>query len=285
MTANPFADCRARAEYLRRLIDLENELSPLEIWDLWQRRAELPEAIIAPLGRTIKMMMLGAKDLRRFERTTLSENVFLYRGAGGAGQKTLLIGFGGNVNRLMLPTAIFLQFVPDADYDMLLLRDPTRSGYLRGVPGFGDDLVKMADAIRSHVDLGSYREVRCVGTSGGGQVALYMGLLLDARRAVSVGGRHRSLSKKVAAGDGEFTGYELDKFVQNLAPRSTELINLFGAQCERDTEGARSLEKVLPQLKPVTIAALAEHNALAYLLEQGSLSSFFSRILLSETVG
>ncbi|WP_156405469.1 hypothetical protein [Sphingomonas sp. Root710] len=267
------------------MIDLENELSPLEIWDLWQRRAELPEAIIAPLGRTIKMMMLGAKDLRRFERTTLSENVFLYRGAGGAGQKTLLIGFGGNVNRLMLPTAIFLQFVPDADYDMLLLRDPTRSGYLRGVPGFGDDLVKMADAIRSHVDLGSYREVRCVGTSGGGQVALYMGLLLDARRAVSVGGRHRSLSKKVAAGDGEFTGYELDKFVQNLAPRSTELINLFGAQCERDTEGARSLEKVLPQLKPVTIAALAEHNALAYLLEQGSLSSFFSRILLSETVG
>lgn len=285
MTANPFAGCSARAEYLRRLIDLENELSPSEIWALWQDRAALPEAIIAPLGKTIKMMTRGAKGLRRFERTVLSANAFLYRAAGGSGAKTLLIGFGGNVNRLMLPTAVFLQFVPEADCDMLLLRDPTRSGYLHGVPGFGDDLAKMADAIRSHVDLGSYRELRCIGTSGGGQVALYMGLLLNARRAVSVGGRHRSLSKKVAAGDSDLTGHELDAFVRDIGPRHTELINLFGAQCERDIEGARSLEKVLPRLRPVTIADLAEHNALAFLLERGSLPSFFKRILLSETVG
>lgn len=285
MTADPFAGCRARAEYLRRLIDLENELSPSEIWALWQARASLPEAIIAPLGKTIKMMSRGAKELCRFERTVLSANAFLYRAAGGAERKTLLIGFGGNVNRLMLPTAVFLQFIPDADYDMLLLRDPTRSGYLRGVPGFGDDLAKMAEAIRSHVDLDSYRELRCVGTSGGGQVALYMGLLLNARRAVSVGGRHRSLSKKVAVEDSGFTGYELDKFIEDLGTRDTELLNLFGVQCERDIEGARSLEKVLPRLMPVTIADLAEHNALAHLLERGALPGFFKRILFSETVG
>jgi hypothetical protein len=207
-----------------------------------------------------------------------------YRAQGGTNVKTLLIGFCGNANRLMLPIPVFLQFVPEDGYDVLILRDPSRTGYLRGVPGFGGDLVKVAEAIRANVHIGSYREVRCVGTSGGGATALYTGLLLDVRRAVSVGGRHRTLCKRVVEGDSEFSGEEFDFLVQGLGPADTELFNIFGERCERDIEGARSLERYLGRLQPIRVPDLADHNVLAYLLQKGSLPNFFNRILFSENV-
>jgi hypothetical protein len=284
MALNHFADCVGRAEGLRRLIDLENELSPREMSSIWQGRYALPEHIIAPLEKTIKTMARGARQPRAYGRTRISENANYYRAHRGTDSKTLLIAFCGNANRLMLPIPVFLQFVPEDSYDVLILRDPSRTGYLRGVPGFGDDLLKVAKTIRAKIDVASYCEVRCIGTSGGGAAALYTGLLLHARRAVSVGGRHRTVCKRVAEGDSEFTGDEFDVLLQGLGPTDTELFNIFGEHCERDIEGARSLEKYLGRLQPITVRDLAGHNVLAHLLQKGTLPNFFKRILFSGSV-
>jgi hypothetical protein len=90
--------------------------------------------------------------------------------------------------------------------------------------------------------------------------------------------------KRVAEGDSEFTGDEFDVLLQGLGPTDTELFNIFGEHCERDIEGARSLEKYLGRLQPITVRDLAGHNVLAHLLQKGTLPNFFKRILFSGSV-
>jgi hypothetical protein len=72
--------------------------------------------------------------------------------------------------------------------------------------------------------------------------------------------------------------------VRGLGSTDTELFNIFGERCERDIEGARSLERYLGRLQPIRVPDLADHNVLAYLLQKGSLPNFFNRILFSENV-
>lgn len=285
MTINRFENCHSRADYLRRFIDLENELSPFEMQALWQDRQALPDYLMAPLGKTIEMMAAGAPGTRPYMRIPMAANVTLFRAPGARAGKSLLIGFGGNGNRLMLPTPVFLQFIPETSFDVLFVRDPSHFGYLQGVPGFADTLAGVVDEIRARVDLTAYADTRCIGTSGGGSAALYAGLMLEANRAISVCGKHRSLSRHVTGNrneGGAFTGDEFDAMVRDRVDRlTTRLLLVFGEKCPRDVEGAQSLLRYLPRARSITIKRLDDHNALLYLLQRRGLHDFFERFLIN----
>lgn len=250
---------------------------------LWQGRQTLPDYLTGPLRKTIEMMAAGAADARAWIRVPLAANVSLYRAPQSKAGTSLLICFCGNVNRLMVPIPVFLQFIPETMFDVLIVKDPSRLGYLRGVPGFADDLAGVVDQIRARVKLDSYADIRCIGTSGGGSAALYAGLLLAAGRAISVCGKHRSLSRHVA-GDpddgGAFTGDEFDAMVRDhIDGAATELLLVYGGKSQRDIEGARSLMRYLPKARPLVIKPLDDHNALLYLLQTKRLHDFFARFL------
>lgn len=284
-----FSQCRSRADYLRKLIDVENEAAPLEMRELWNCRHELPQDAVTQLQATLDMMAACAPVTRPFVRTPLSPQANLFAWSAPSAHKSLLVCFCGVANRMMLPIPVFLQLVAADRFDVLILKDPTGWGYLRGVPGLGDTLPEVTDAIAARLDLASYADVRCLGVSSGGAAALYAGVLLEAARAVSVGGRHRSLAAK-PQGEGKtgggLTDHEFDQAIRDRATgASTRLIAVFGANAPRDREGAASLRAHLPSCEMRPVADVKNHNVLALLLKNGALQSFLDDVLFSPGCG
>lgn len=256
---------------------------------LWQGGQALPDYLMAPLRKTIEMMAAGAADARPYIPTPIAPNVTLFGAPGAAQGKSLLICFCGNVNRLMVPIPVFLQFIPETLFDVLIVKDPSRLGYLQGVPGFAGTLSEVVDRIGAQIRLDSYADIRCIGTSGGGSAALYAGLLLGANRAISVCGKHRSLSRHTTGGGGDgdaFTGEEFDAMVRDrVDSAATLLLLVYGGKSQRDIDGARSLMRYLPKARPLSIKPLDDHNALLYLLQTKRLHDFFARFLFDGLAG
>lgn len=251
---------------------------------LWRDRHDLPDYLIAPLQKTVEMMADGRASGRPYLRIALATNVQLYRAAGPRIGKSLLVCFCGNVNRLMVPIPVLLQFIPETMFDVVIVKDPSRQGYIHGVPGFADSLAAAVDAIGTRINLAAYADIRCIGTSGGGSAALYAGLLLGASRAISVCGRHRSLPNRAAGEpDGEtFTGFEFDDMVRDrIEDAATRLLLVFGQKYPRDVEGAQSLKRYLPKAQAIAIKPLDDHNALLYLLREKKLRGFLERFLFN----
>lgn len=256
----------------------------MEMREAWNARQALPHAAVAQLQATIGLMDECSATTRPFARTPLSPQANFFACHAHRAPKSLLVCFCGVANRMMMPVPVFLQLVPEDRFDVLVLKDPAGLGYLRGVPGLGGDLRQVAQAIASRLDCGSYADVRCLGVSGGGAAALYAGLLLQAERAVSVCGSHRSLASGPrgagpAAGP---TGHEFDALTAGRAGNgATRLVAVFGAQSARDREGAASLKEYLPACEMMAVANLADHNVLAGLLKNGALKAFLAEVLFS----
>jgi hypothetical protein len=284
MADNPFSDCATRADHLRRFIDLENELAPAEMFEIWQNRKSYRDEIASLAEKNLVRMKPGASYIRPYRREKIAANVIFYAAPGkAAGARSLLICFCGIVNRLMLPIPVFLQFIPETLLDVVILRDPTGSGFIRGVPGFGRDLPEVMKKLESSVNFASYRDIRCFGTSSGGGPALYTGFMVDAERAVSICGRHRSLPARVSETLKQpegFNGYEFDTMIRDTpGAAGTKLFAVYGKLSRYDAEGAQSLKDRLPACRLVAVKHLADHNVLLYLLDKGELTGFMNDIV------
>lgn len=267
-----------RADYIRRLIELQGELTPGDMVAIWEDRESLPDYIVEQLTREITWMGYGAPQPRPWLRMSLSANVNLYRGLGGGGPKSLLLCFCGSGNRMMVPLPSFLQHLPETDVDVIVVRDPSRHHYLQGIPGFAATLSEFVDEVARRIDLDGYTDLRCLGVSAGGAPALYAGLMLGAERALSVCGRHPSLDGTLPP-SGDYDAM----LAERGGPGDTRLFAFYGEENRRDRQGTRALMARLPAIQPVSIKNLAGHNALFHLLEKRELGNFFRRFLLSRT--
>jgi len=265
-----------RAEYIRRLIELQGELTPGDTLEIWKDRQSLPDYIVERLDRELLWMSYGAPRPRLWRRQELSTNVNLYSGSGGDGPKSLLLCFCGLANRMMVPLSAFLQHLPETEVDVVVVRDPSRHHYKMGVPEFADSLETFVDRLAERIDLSSYADLRCLGVSAGGASALYAGLMLGAERALSVCGRHPSLDEPLPP-SGDYDAM----LAGRSTPGATRLFAFYGEENRRDRQGTRALMAHLPAIQPVSIKGLSGHNALFHLLETRELGNFFQRFLLA----
>jgi hypothetical protein len=185
-----FAACRTAADFYRVQIEAENILSPAEVAAL--DPAELPPPAAAWQARLSGMMGQVAPAVQAFRRRDLSDHASFFEGAGDAGAgRCLVVGFTGIALRMNVPAPVFLQALPAAACDVVILRDPGRAAFLAGVPGYAPDLPALAERLAADLPGGRHPGGwRCIGTSAGGAAALYFGRLAGARRAVSVDGGH-----------------------------------------------------------------------------------------------
>jgi hypothetical protein len=282
MATSWFQGCSDKATYRRRIIDLESELSPREMREVWKEKESLPQELASYIAHSVGLMESGANYDRPYARRIISDNIQLFSANEHSCSKYIIVCFCGGLNRMMIPTPIFLQFMPEADCDILMIKDPSRSGFLCGVPGFGRDLSEVAENIEARLDLGRYAAVKCLGVSGGGSAALYAGIMLDAERALSICGKHRSL-KLASGGDARiapFSGEEFDEMVrEKVHSTRTRLILAFGSKSPKDIEGAQSLKSRLPSAELVGVDPFDNHNVLFCLLKGGTLGAFFERFL------
>ena len=278
-----FNRCRTPADFYQVQIDLENTCVPSEIVALREKSKTLPAPARRWLDGLEVMMRRGSATVQPFRRLPLSDNVWYFQTGAPPEAKSLLVGFCGNALRLMLPIPVFLQHVPARDFDVVVLRDPSRCFYLRGVPEYAPHLAEVVARLQRDLPCERYSTVRCLGTSGGGAAALVAGTLLGAERALSVGGTHPARLATMLGPSG-LKGDEMDALIASLGTTATQRICCFGADNASDAEGAHSLCRALPGARAEPAAGVASHNLLLQLFERGALHAFLETRLLEGAV-
>lgn len=283
---NPFFGSDSQADIYRRLIDIENNFSPEEMASLMDGSGDLPDIAVPLIKKNVEMMMRGHHAIRAYRHLRISNNVNYFHYPSSS-IKSLLVCFCGVGGRMMLPIATFLQHIPEHSFDVLILRDSSCHGYLAGVPHYSNRLKSVLIKIKQDISFDQYRDILCLGVSMGGAAALYSGIFLGAKRAISIGGAHPSIFMDIEKFRLEgFSGSEFnDLLPTDFATASNiELLAFFGGQVKRDIEGAISLGRHLTRCRLAKINNLDDHNIFFKLFERGTLSEFFRRYVFADSI-
>jgi hypothetical protein len=283
MSALTFDPAAPHHDQMQRLIALENTCTATEFLEMASQ--SLPAGIAPMVAVTAaRIVSLHARP-KHFQKIDLSPDVTLLKPVTAAVRR-LVVCFCGGAHRLMLPLPMFLQIVPEDQFDLLILRDRSRRLYLGGATDFGTTFAQTLSMLSDFVANRGYHETRCYGVSSGGAPALYAATALRARIGLSISGKHpTTLVDDIQFPDG-FDGMELDKALSQVktAQPSVDLKAVFGAGCPRDREGAEVMARLLPGLGSFAVEGCAEHNINAWLLEKAALLAFHERFLFQKVI-
>jgi len=276
-----FENCRTPADFYRLQIQLENECTPKEIFAYAERKSTLPLPAAKWAQRMETSLLRIGGTIEPFRRNQLSENVFLFHGEPGESTRFLLVCFTGNFQRLTIPLPLFLQCLPAARFDVVVLRDPAKRFFLQGVRGYVEDIRDLPQRLGQDISISDYAAIRCLGTSAGGAAALAGGVVLGADRAMAFGGGHPS---RVADELAEFglNGREFDTLFSVDAVSASCLRCYYGAGHPADHEMARQLCTAFHGVRAVPMPSVRTHSVFFELFEQDQLKGFLERILLGE---
>ena len=276
--------CSTVNQYNRLHITLENILAPAEIRALIDgvraRVVTAPEPVSHWFARWDTLLGTGQRPVQGYERHEVAPGVISYAAAGSAAERserTLVYAFSGEANRLMMPIAMFLQSVPADRYEFVVLFDPSRHFYLRGVPTLGTSLPETIASLATRFPPSRHRRAMSLGTSAGGLAALWTGVALGLARAVSVGGitPWQVLERK------QTQAIPLDAFddlLRERAGRLPEIVLVSGEKHTRDNEKALAMSTLLPA-RHVTVAGSTHHNMLADAFAAGTLDALLEELL------
>ena len=256
--------------------------TPLKLRRLMARAVELWERLASPLPSASRhkwiarmerqLAQSGSRAPERYVRYRPGPYMEFYSNPEVRAPKTLLICFKGNGQRLLMPVATFLQHLPAARYDVLMLMDPHKRAYVDGLPGVSDGFSGVARTIGRFLDSTAYRSVVSFGTSAGGLPALVLAARLGIDKGVSVG-----------AGGWP----EEDPASAPLVPMlvdcnaDSNLLMIYGVDFDRDRKAAESLAGVTPLRKLGVISKTRRigHNPLHAALLEASLGRFLDSAL------
>jgi len=179
---------------------LENRITPLEIEVLCKCQDSnqilpvvAPEkyhsALNAWLNNIVEMMLdSGKKQPEQFTFKRLSPHVRYFTGIKSPTEKTLLICFTGRgVKNMSMPCAVLLQHTNSSCYDLLIISEPLNLEYRHGVPFIGNNSNEVIQWISNLNVVKRYKQIRTIGSSAGGYMAVKAGYALDAELAMGNG--------------------------------------------------------------------------------------------------
>ena len=244
------------ADYFKEHIEFENTASPYEAINFIRNERNKNYFSRFFLDKTEKLILDASEKIRPFVRHKISTNVFFYNSDNI--NKKILICFCGNANRLMMPIAAFLQYIDEKIYDVLVLMDPSKLCYHSGIPDFGFTLKESVNKLSDIISEKKYEQVYTFGTSGGGCASLYIGAYLNAKKAISVGGRHpldyldfkntKLLSEK------NLSGSEFDKLLSMRRNEyRTNIQVIYNDRHEEDKKSAINFKKHLKNVNLLSI--------------------------------
>jgi len=252
-------------------------LTPLEIdAELNRYGSKLVQALKVWRSSDI-VHVLSREEPELFERTEYALGVQLFTEKSiRANKKSLIIAFSGRANRLMIPPSLFLQHIPSNQFDVVMLWDSRRAHYLTGIDGYAQDSIDLTFRLARTIDLDRYQSIYCYGTSMGGFAALRAGMLLNADRAISIGGRFPwhinrlldSSTKPIPA---------FDPLCACMMHHDCELICFYSAQQRGDVDDvARLAQFCAVSRRPLT--GFSSHNVIYPIWQSGTLRDFFGSI-------
>jgi hypothetical protein len=279
--AAALAACATPADHYRLQMRLENLLTPAEAFALDDQVEALPEGARDWVRRLAQMARRIRPQAEPYRHHALAETVSLYEGEGPAGApRSLVVCFTGIGERMMVPTAAFLQGLPAARCDVVLLRDTARAAFLCGVPGYADDLPGLAARLEQDIPAGRHADRRCVGASSGAAAALAFGSIFGASVALGLGGMQPVAMRLPRAPEG------LDRraFARVLnAASGTRFICAYGEAFQRDVVRGALLAMTIPRCRTLPVAGVDMHGVVAGLVREDALCRFLDEVLLGDT--
>lgn len=278
--ASALAGCTTPADHYRVQLAIENRLAPTEAAALEAQLDSLPEPAHDWVRRVARMARRVRRRPQPYRRHELAETVSFYEGSGPAGvQRSLVIGFTGVGQRMMLPTAPFLQALPAARCDVVILRDPAFTGFLGGVPGYAEDLPGLAARLARDIPTAWHEDRRCIGVSSGAAAAVAFGTVCGAAVSLGLGGMHptRMLLRRAPPGTDR---HLFDRLRTGLPAGRGRVICAYGTACERDAANMEHFASTLPGSRLLGVQDVAQHGVLPGLFHTGTMTRFFAEVLL-----
>lgn len=171
----------------------------------------------------------------------------------------LVLGFTGNMQRLMMPTPVFLQHLAPFGADLLLLAVEPGTAYVRGVRGASSDFPGTVEWLRDFVPRHGAARFVTVGTSAGAFPAVLAGLALQADSLLAVGAYTRQPAAYSRTGGDPALSEVVHEYV-TAGPRPSRHL-MYGSDSSLDAEFARNLAETLDGSALVPVED-ADHNCL-----------------------
>jgi hypothetical protein len=270
-------------QFNRLRIGIENFFSPAEICALIdgvrERNAAVPDYCARWLEGSDESMRGGGRPVQPYARHTISHEATIYAAPGTPAERatrTMVIAYTSDANRLFMPISVFLQHVPAATHEVLLLLDLTRRFYLGGITGLGDDLPSTIRRIDALAAPSRFRRAVAFGCSAGGLAAIWTAVELGFPRAVSVGGIvPESAAERINTQHFDLSGFD-DAVRRRI--KLPEIMLVRGENNNRDTAKALQMADRVPA-KHVTVRGASDHNVLYDVWKGGRLDSFLAEMI------
>ena len=286
-----FRLCETVAHLNKVLTTFGYRLTPEEVGFLHDRHAKgrlIPSTAAQKfqlaLGQWLQqvntmMLASGKRGPESFQSKKLTSTVRLFSGPGQPDDKTLIVCFSGAGDReLLMPNAVLLQHTDASRFDLMVVAEPLKQGYRLGVPLLGKTAMEVIESLAGMDIVRNYRQIRTLGCSAGGYVAILAGYLLNAELAISVGGRFHSE---------RHPGKILERIVTTWRAsrrgRCSRVVMSYAADKSRDRNYARIISKLTGgSLVAVRFAdAPVGHLILKRLAERGELAALFERTVFA----
>jgi hypothetical protein len=282
--AAALAACTTQAQHYRVQLHAENILPPAAALALCAQADTLPEDAQGWVQRLARMALQVRPKAEPYRCHDLTENVTFYEGQGPAGApRSLVVAFTGVAQRMMLPTAVFLQGFSAARCDVLMLRDPTRTAFLAGVPGYAAGLPELLVRIGDDIPLARYADRRCIGVSSGVAAALAFGPMFGAAVALGLGGMQPAAMHLRQAPRG-IDRRLFHRLLLATLPTTTRLVVAHGEACQRDVLLGSLLALTIPGCRVLSVAEVHQHGVVPGLHHAHAWPRFLDEVLLGDTL-
>jgi hypothetical protein len=275
--------CATVNQFNRLRTGIENSFAPAEIFELIDgvraRGAVVPDYCTRWFENTEASLRGGGRPVQPYVRHAISPSAAIYAAPGTPRERasrTLVVAFATDALRLFMPISVFLQHVPAATHEVMLLIDPLRRFFLKGIAGFGDDLPATMRRIAELTPPSHYRRAVTLGCSAGGLAAIWTAVELGFERAVSVGGVNvESVAERVELQDFDLRGFDASVSRRFKLP---DVLLVFGEINERDSQKAVEMARRLPS-RYVTVHGASDHNVLYEVWKGGRLDAFLAELI------
>lgn len=257
-----------------RLLRAFNSLRRRSSAEVYTRTQEWASQTLASFNLTKHVPASSISTQRRWTRGGAT----LYQ-SNAAPSDALMIGFAGNLRRLMLPTPLLLQQVSPFGVDVLKLECPRGTAFRDGVDAYSDDLPSTVEWLRALITEHGASRVVVLGTSSGAFPAILAGLSLGASSVLAVGTRtdepgsfvtppeHRPLADVIAS-------------CQPPGPPPTVHL-LFGSESPLDSEFAAQVGSHLESARLLPVVG-AGHACLFRLINSGTMQATLRSTLFAD---
>lgn len=287
-----YSYCETVARLNQVFANLEHRLTPCDVacLDYFHEKGLLiphnsaikfQSAVSFWLNETKKLMLNSGKSTpESFVVRNIAPGMLLFSDPKKTTEKTLLIGLPPRgVRHLMMPSAVLLQHIDSAKYDLLMISGAKNGGYQFGTFPFGRVLHQQAQWLTDQEWFKQYKRIRTLGFSAGSFPAIALGYLLNAELALSIAGRFHKKKHPLI---------NLDKITTMWGVlrkgRCDRVLISYSADNVRDQQFARFFTKVC-KAKEIRVTIKTEklpHLMLRRLAERGELATYFDQTLFAE---